>query len=320
MCVNPHFLFDRLAGETMDVLSDVIAVTRTGEPRSARVVWTAPWGQWFAPVPGAAGFQVVLHGTCWLIRAGAEPLPLSTGDVVFLPHGHGHALADSPATEIDAEACDPDDPAFAERHVNLPGPGTGPRTVTLCGAYRLDPARAHPLLSSLPEVVHLPARLGHDIRAAVELLNAELEHPRLGTGSLIPALLDTLLLYILRAWFDEQPSQAETGWAAALKDPSVAAALQAIHGDPGHPWTVAALAARAGLSRAPFARRFAVKVGRPPLAYLTWWRMTLAARLLRDTGEPLSVIAAKSGYTSEFAFATAFKRQFGVPPGKHRRA
>jgi AraC-like DNA-binding protein len=304
----------------MDVLSDVIAVMRTGEPRSARVVWNAPWGQWFAPVPGAAGFQVILHGSCWLIRADAEPLPLSVGDVVFLPHGHGHALADSPTTVIDAEACDPHDPAFAERHVNVPESGTGPRTVTLCGAYQLDPARAHPLLSSLPEVVHLPARLGHDIRAAVELLGAELERPRLGTDALIPTLLDTLLLYILRAWFDEQPAPAGTGWAAALKDPSITAALHAIHSDPGHPWTVAKLAARAGLSRAPFARRFTGKIGQPPLTYLTWWRLTLAARLLRETDEPLSVIAGKSGYGSEFAFAAAFKRQFGTPPGKHRRA
>lgn len=320
MRVSPLFLFDRLAGETMDVLSDVLAVMRTGEPRSARVEWNAPWAQWFAPVPGAAGFQVVVHGTCWLIRADAEPVPLTAGDVVFLPHGQGHALADSPATPIDTQACDPDDPAFAERYADRPATGTGPKTVTLCGAYRLDPARTHPLLSSLPEVVHLPARLDRDLRAVVELLCAELERPRLGTDALIPALLDALLLYILRAWFDERASTAETGWAAALRDPAITAALHAIHSDPAHPWTVASLAARAGLSRAPFARRFTEKVGRPPLTYLTWWRLTLAARLLRDTDAPLRVIAGKSGYTSEFAFAKAFKRHHGVAPGRLRRA
>jgi AraC-like DNA-binding protein len=320
MCDHPRSLFDRLAGVTVDVVSDVIAVMRTGEPRSARVVWHAPWGQWFAPVPGAAGFQVILHGSCWLIRADAEPLSLSAGDVVFLPHGHGHALADSPATPIDAQACDPDDPEFAERYVNLPETGTGPKTVTLCGAYRLDPVRVHPLLSSLPDVVHLPARPGRDLRAAVELLCAELERPRLGTDALIPSLLDTLLLYILRAWFEERPAEAETGWAAALKDPSLTAALHAIHSDPARLWTVAALAAEAGLSRAPFAKRFTEKIGRPPLTYLTWWRMTLAERLLRDTTEPLSAIAGKSGYTSEFAFASAFKRHYGTAPGKFRRA
>ncbi|GAB3469165.1 AraC family transcriptional regulator [Actinophytocola sediminis] len=304
----------------MDLLSDVLTVMRTGEPRSARVVWTAPWGQRFAPVPGSAGFQVVLHGSCWLIRPDTDPLPLGTGDVVFLPHGQGHALADSPATPIDAEACDPNDPAFVERHVHRPPTGTGPTTVTLCGAYQLDPARAHPLLLSLPEVVRLPARLGHDLRAVVELLAAELERPDLGTDALIPTLLDTLLLYILRTWFTAQPATGGTGWAAALTDRAITSALHAIHRDPARPWTVATLAAEAGLSRAPFARRFAEKVGQPPLTYLTWWRMTTATRLLRDTDEPLRAIAGKVGYTSEFAFASAFKRQFGTAPGQHRRA
>jgi AraC-like DNA-binding protein len=307
---------DRLEGETVDLLSDVLAVMRTGEPRSAKVEWSAPWGQWFAAVPGAAGFQVILHGSCWLIRDDAEPLLLNTGDVVFLPHGKGHALADSPATPIDAEACDPNDPEVLARYVNLPAPGPGPKTVTLCGAYQLDPVRAHPLLLTLPEVIHLPARLGHDVRTAVDLLGVELERPRLGTDALIPALLDTLLLYILRSWFEEGRA---TTWTAALRDRAVAAALHAIHRNPAEPWTVATLAEEAGLSRAPFARRFTDKVGQPPLGYVTWWRMTVASQLLRDTDKPLRVIAGKVGYTSEFAFAAAFKRQFGVSPGRHRK-
>jgi AraC-like DNA-binding protein len=74
-----------------------------------------------------------------------------------------------------------------------------------------------------------------------------------------------------------------------------------------------------GLSRAAFARRFTALVGQPPLAYLTWWRMTTAARRLRDSDAPLRAIAGQSGYASEFAFATAFKRAYGVAPGQYRR-
>lgn len=72
----------------------------------------------------------------------------------------------------------------------------------LCGAYRLSRARAHPLLTGLPDVVHLPARIGTNpaLRAAVDLLGAELERPGPGSDALVPALLDSLLLYILRAW------------------------------------------------------------------------------------------------------------------------
>ncbi|MDX6763381.1 AraC family transcriptional regulator [Streptomyces sp. F8] len=193
----------------------------------------------------------------------------------------------------------------------------------LCGAYQLDPSRAHPLLLSLPDLIHLPAHPGRraELGLAVKLLAAELETPSLGTDAAAPALLDTLLLYILRIWFDERPLSGghTTGWAAALNDPPVTAALHAIHRDPAAPWTVAKLAAQAGLSRAPFAKRFARLVGQPPLAYLTWWRMTTAARLLKTTDAPLRSVSAQVGYTSEYAFAHAFKRAHGTPPGTYRR-
>ncbi|MFD4322858.1 cupin domain-containing protein, partial [Streptomyces sp. NPDC058548] len=93
----------------MDVLSDVVAVTRTGRARSAHVRWHAPWAQEFASVPGSAGFQVILQGSCWLLAPDAEPVQLSTGDVVFLPHGRGHTLADNPETPVTAPACGPDE-------------------------------------------------------------------------------------------------------------------------------------------------------------------------------------------------------------------
>jgi AraC-like DNA-binding protein len=309
----------------VDVLSDVIAVMRTGEPRSARVTWHPPWAQRFMSVPGSAGFQLILQGSCWLVPPDADPLPLTVGDVVFLPQGSGHALADNASTPMTAPACDPSDAQYTQRYATatVGRASTAPATVTLCGAYQLDPARAHPLLRDLPELIHLPARVGRrsELRAAVELLGAELERPRLGADAIIPALLDTLLLYILRTWFDEQPAgAASTGWAAALKDPPVTAALHAVHGHPARPWTVATLAAEAGLSRAPFARRFTALVGQPPLSYVTWWRMTTAARLLRDSDAPLSDIAATVGYTSEFAFANAFKREYGTAPGRYRRS
>ncbi|WP_106248335.1 AraC family transcriptional regulator [Allonocardiopsis opalescens] len=308
----------------MDVLSDVIAVMRTGRPRSARLSWHAPWGRWFAAVPGA-GFHVVLQGACWLTPPEGEQVRLGTGDVVFFPHGREHALADGPTSAITAPDCDPDDPHAAGLRTAAAGDQAGdgaPAAITLCGAYRLDPARAHPLLAGLPEVVHLSARGGQspELRSAVALLGVELDRPRLGTDAIVPALLDMMLLYILRAWFDGQAVGASRGWAAALSDPPVAAALHSIHRDPARLWTVAALAAEAGLSRASFARRFAALVGRPPLTYLTWWRMTTAARLLRESTAPLHVIAARVGYTSEFAFANAFKRVYGTAPGRYRRA
>ncbi|WP_039804493.1 AraC family transcriptional regulator [Nocardia araoensis] len=289
----------------MDVLSDVIAAMRTGRPHSNLMRKRAPWASWFESACGA-GFHVLLQGSCWMLRPGAEPLRLGVGDVVFLrPSAAEHGLADSPATLTGSDATEGD-----------------PEVVMLCGAYLMDRSMPHPLLTELPEVVHLPARVGRypHLRTATELLGAELERPGHGTDVVVTGLLDTLLLYILRAWYDEQAHCGRPGWAAALADPSISVALRDMHDDPAHPWTVAKLAGRAGLSRAAFAKRFTQLVGRSPLAYLTWWRMTTAAKALRDTDRPLAAIATRAGYTSEFAFAKAFKRQFGAAPGAYRRS
>ncbi|MGI5152046.1 AraC family transcriptional regulator [Plantactinospora sp. CA-294935] len=320
----------------MDVLSDAVTAVRTGRPHSARVRRPAPFGQRFPAVDGA-GFHVVVQGSCWLYPPDGAPLRLGVGDVAFLPRGAAHALADSPSTPLvettaarsTATSTEPGGGARERpggQGVNRPGrqatDGTGAETVMLCGAYLLDGSRSHPLLHDLPEVIHLPARIARHpgLHATVELLGAELLQPRPGGDAMLPALLDVLLLQILRAWFDERAADgAATGWAAALRDPGVAAALRAIHGDPGRQWTVGELAGRAALSRAAFARRFSALVGQPPLAYLTWWRMTLAARLLRDGDAPLATVARQVGYTSEFAFAHAFKREYGSAPGGFRR-
>jgi AraC-like DNA-binding protein len=138
-------------------------------------------------------------------------------------------------------------------------------------------------------------------------------------GVMLPALLDVLLVQILRAWLASRNGDAPR-WAVALHDPAVGSALRAIHTQPDRSWTVGELGTRVGLSRAVFARRFTALVGQPPLAYLSWWRMTVAARLLREGDAPMAAIARRVGYASQYAFAHAFKRAFGSPPGAFRRA
>ncbi|MCG5216217.1 AraC family transcriptional regulator [Streptosporangium sp. KLBMP 9127] len=310
----------------MDVLSDVIVAMRVGRPASARVRRHGPWGRRYPSVPGAA-FHVILQGTCWLLPPDGAPIALGPGDVVFLPRGVDHGLADTPSTPLTEPFCAPGENGlhFGQREEFPPdaaAQGSGVPSVTLCGAYQFAPSRAHPLLNDLPQIVHLPARLGHhlELRAAVDLLGGELANSRLGSDAVVPALLDVLLLFILRAWFAEQPEHGTaTGWAAALGDPAIVAALGGIHRDPARQWTVEELGVQAGLSRAAFARRFTALVGQPPLTYLTWWRLTTAARLLRDSDAPLNAVAQQVGYTSEFAFANAFKREYGTAPGKYRR-
>lgn len=308
----------------MDVLSSVVETMRTGTPTSYRVRFEPPFGRSYPVQPGA-GFHVVLQGSCWLRPYKSDPVQLNVGDVVLLPHGYEHGLSSTPDGELILEDSQPSPAEQATScviRIGPDGPSDGVPCEMVCGVYQLDRSRPHMLLDELPEVIHLPARLGHhpSLRGAIELFSAELEELRPGAEALAPNLLEIILVLILRTWLAEQPCPAgEPGWASAMRDPAISTALDAIHSDPGRPWTVESLGAEAGLSRAAFARRFAGLLSMPPLTYLTWWRMTVAARLLRDTDRPLNSIAREIGYASEFAFANAFKREFGRAPGQYRR-
>jgi len=300
-------------GCAVDVLSDVLTTMRTGRPHAARTRTWAPWGVRF-PATDAAGCHVVLRGSCWLIAEGRDPIPLTSGDVVFLPHPGVYVLADSPGTPaIDFDPVAEDGTAVGEIEIL----GAGAVTETLCAAYYFDRSRVHPLMEDLPPVVHLPAMPGHRpaLRSAVDLLGNELAAARPGSELIVPALIDTLLLFILREWLESNPT---TGWATSLNDPVVLRALRAIHLRPDQHWSVDDLARESGLSRAAFAARFRTSTTMPPLTYLTWWRMTLAARMLRTTDATVRAISERVGYTSEFAFTKAFKREFGAAPRYYR--
>jgi AraC-like DNA-binding protein len=126
-------------------------------------------------------------------------------------------------------------------------------------------------------------------------------------------LLDLMLVSALRSWF-ENPDAEAPAWCRALDDPVVGVALRLLHDAPSHPWTVGDLADKVGISRAGFARRFTALVGEPPMAYLTSWRITLAADLLRETDHTVGTIARKVGYANAFALSVAFKRLRGIRP------
>lgn len=97
-------------------------------------------------------------------------------------------------------------------------------------------------------------------------------------------------------------------------------ALRLLHHEPAKPWTVASLAAAIGVSRAALARRFTELVGEPPMTFLTDWRLTLAADLLREPDATVSSVARQVGYGSPFALSAAFKRVRGISPQEHRLA
>jgi AraC-like DNA-binding protein len=55
------------------------------------------------------------------------------------------------------------------------------------------------------------------------------------------------------------------------------------------------------------------------MQYLTSWRMTLARDYLRSGQPTLAQVAERTGYASPYAFAAAFRRHHGQPPGLWRQ-
>jgi len=157
------------------------------------------------------------------------------------------------------------------------------------------------------------------VHDTLRILSAELGEQRPGTQAIVGRLIDVLFVLVLRDWLDAEPD-GSSSWLTALRDPLISETLSLMHARPEHQWTIDDLASQMAVSRATLARRFTSLVGEPPLAYLTSWRMDLAARRLRETDDSLDDIAASVGYASPFAFSRAFHRHRGLPPTSYRRA
>ncbi len=189
-------------------------------------------------------------------------------------------------------------------------------TTMLVGTYASDGEIGRRLVEALPRLRVLPAGdLGSPLTG---LLAAELSTARVGRRAALDRLVDLLVIEVVRAW--AQDDETSPSWLTGGADPCVGAALQLIQDSCAEPWTVASLARAVGLSRAAFARRFTEAVGRAPIAYLTDWRMTVAADLLHEPGATVSTVATRVGYPSPFTFSAAYKRHFGASPRHHLRA
>lgn len=301
----------------MDLLAEVLAVGGVQGTLGARVEGSEPWALQWTDIPGAA-FYAVTAGTAWLAIHGRESLRLSAGDVVLLPTGAPHTLSSDPGAK--APECSP----AAAAHARLTGEalrfGTGEVQSQLVAAtYSHDPAVSTQALELLPEVVHLPADAsGSCLDDSVRLLAREVAYPQLASSVVLNRLVDILLIQFLRVWLARRPEEAKDTWLGVLDDPLLTAALTKLHGDPARAWTTELLATELGVSRATLTRRFASTTGQAPGAYLTRWRMDLAARKLRDTDDTLDAIARSVGYTTPYAFSRAFTRSRGQSPGRYR--
>ena len=268
----------------------------------------------------------VVRGAAWLAPDRGAPVRLDPGAVALLRGPDRYTVAGDLATEpqvviLPGQRCAT--PDGQDLHdvmalgVRTWGNDRCGSTVLLTGTYQLPGEISQRLLEVRPAVVPLPA--GGWSRSLLALLAVEIVKDEPGQEAVLDRLLDLLLIAALREWFNRPEAEAPA-WYRAHADPVVGPALRLIQHNPAHPWTVASLAAEIGVSRAALARRFRDLVGEPPMSYLTGWRLSLAADLLREPGGTLGAVARQVGYGSPFALSAAFKRVRGVSPRQHRLA
>jgi AraC-like DNA-binding protein len=301
----------------MDLLADALAVSGVRGALGARIEGAEPWAVTWHPIDRAVIYALTA-GTAWLNFANRPPLQLMPGDVVLLRTGAGHVLSSDPGAL--APSCD----HVAAEQARVAGDvlrfGTGEVRTHLIGAsYEHDPDVSARVLGVLPEIVHLPAHhSGSCLDDTVHLLARELAYPQMGSAIVLDRLVDILLVQLLRVWLATNPELAKNSWLGVLDDPLLSTALAKLHSAPAEPWTTARLADELAVSRATLSRRFLTGTGQSPGAYLTNWRMDLAARRLRDTDDTLETVARSVGYTSVYAFSRAFSRARSQPPGRYR--
>jgi AraC-like DNA-binding protein len=83
--------------------------------------------------------------------------------------------------------------------------------------------------------------------------------------------------------------------------------------------TVAKLAQKACLSERRLRIVFKAVTGKSPKEFYDILRLNEGASMLRNSAQTLFQIADTLGYSSEFHFSKAFRKNFGIPPSQYRR-
>lgn len=299
----------------MDPLTEVLHGLRLRGSFYCRSELSAPWGLRM-PRRDGASFHFVAEGSCFL-RAGESSVRLDAGDLVLLPHGRGHELADSRDTPADPVEALPHE-ALGKSASILRHGGGGDRALLICGGVQFEP---HPIVERLPEVLFVGSNDGgvqEWVELTLNIMAGEARAPGPGSETVLTRLADILVIGAIRAWLRSSPG-VRGGWLGALRDAQIGRALALIHRRPEAPWSVASLAREVNMSRASFAERFSRLVGVSPMQYLTQRRMQLASDWLREENLSVGEAAERLGYASDASFSRAFKRSVGVPPSTLRR-
>lgn len=250
-------------------------------PVDAPLLFRAPPGwRWRSIVPDYWNCWCVLDGAC-VVRVAGRSIQAGPGTCLVLP----------PGSRIEADH-DQRRPA-----VNLAVHG---RFIDHAGRV-VSPREAPPLHVVLADPLRL-SRLAEDCLAA---WGADGRHGRDEYTALAQALLARI-----------------RGQAADRHGPvdrAITDLLLEVRRRPAQAWTVAACAARLGISRSQLTRRFQAACGEAPATLLARLRDEYALRLVQESDLPLAEVAALAGYVDASHLGRRLRGRTGMAPGGLRQ-
>ncbi|MGV9827763.1 cupin domain-containing protein [Gordonia sp. NPDC003429] len=310
----------------MDAVAGLLYGARADGAFMIRSVFSPPWSFRICDEAPLA-VAVCVSGAAWVVPDDSPPVHLHPGDVAVFRGPDPYTVAADPSIAptvfiqpgqhcVDAFGNSMAPEMVFESSSRSWGNDQTGKDVLVTGTYESSSAVSERLLRALPSLLVL--RGDEWSSNLVAVLCEEVQRDTPGQEVFLDRLLDLVVLGVIRAWLEH--GATAPAWYRAALDDVVGVALRAVHERPAHPWTVASLAAEAGVSRAAFARRFVTLVGETPMEYVTSWRLAVAADLLTRTDDTLARIARLVGYSSPFALSAAFSRVRGVSPAAHRKA
>ncbi|GLR72391.1 AraC family transcriptional regulator [Agaribacter marinus] len=303
----------------MDALTEILNTLRMSSSLYFRTELSSPWGVEVPKKANVARFHIVIRGQCWLKIDNDEAIYMSNGDLVIIPHGASHTLADKPTTSIRPLSEVLDEVSYEGEGPLVYG-GGGAGCCLVCGEFSFDDLGNHPLLENLPTKLYLSGRDTYNtlwLDSALGFIAHEAAKLDSGAHAIIDRLSEIILIQVIRATLDS--SITRIPFLSAFTDARIKRVLSAIHAKPEENWSVERLGRLVNMSRSSFSNRFSELVSMTPLQYVILVRLQKASRLLTETSTPLIAVAEGIGYQSEAAFSQAFKKQYGMRPGEFRR-
>ena len=301
-------------GPAFDVLGDILETLRFRGSVFFRSDLAAPWGMSLSEM-GIPRFHIMLSGECFVGSDAHGPVKAEEADIVMLPGGSPHWIADKPGRKLipsarAGKACELGNPMFQEGEIT---------NRLMCGMVHFDQAASHPILDALPEMMHFSMlESTGPIWSVVKLIDAEMLGSQNLGSRIADRLTEVLFLQLLNHYVRE--NEDATGFLAALRDRRVYRALTLIHQEPEFGWTLASLGERVGMSKATLVRRFQEVVGVAPMAYIADWRIMKAHSLIKYSATPFEQIADATGFASARTLSRAFQRHYSCTPSELRRS